>query len=329
MTTDKGRFRKIGTHDDSQDLGPLSMLPGKWRGKGTGWNMIALPFKDGPSKFRVLMNQFDEELEFSVVDDDVPNRGLPGIIDNSTDFDQFVVTLDYKQVIHQVAAEDFPPSGLAGNPGIAIHHEPGLWLYMKNLQTPHHDVGTTNGKIEVGRLASIPHGNAVLALGTQESTDGPPTIPPVRGIVFGRFDPVGVDPYLDPYKHYLDNPFKGKLSGVPGFPGFSPADMNEILRFANQGVNIAHTTTLTVDTQRENAGITNIPFIVKQAEATSMRATFWIEQMADHHHPGRPKLRMQYSQTVMLDFFQPRKDQMPGRAQWPHISINTLEKIHD
>ena len=34
-------------------------------------------------------------------------------------------------------------------------------------------------------------------------------------------------------------------------------------------------------------------------------------------------------QVVMLDFFQPREDQLPGRATWPHISINTLDKVDD
>lgn len=29
----------------------------------------------------------------------------------------------------------------------------------------------------------------------------------------------------------------------------------------------------------------------------------------------------------MLDFFAPQQDQLPGRAQWPHISINTLDKV--
>jgi hypothetical protein len=28
----------------------------------------------------------------------------------------------------------------------------------------------------------------------------------------------------------------------------------------------------------------------------------------------------------MLNFFRPREDGLPGRAQWPHISIATLEK---
>ena len=56
------------------DLGPLEQLLGVWTAQGTGWNMIALPFHGAPAppagfKFRVLMNQYDEELRFTFVDD--------------------------------------------------------------------------------------------------------------------------------------------------------------------------------------------------------------------------------------------------------------------
>ena len=73
--------------------------------------MIALPFQNAPAppagfKFRVLMNQYNEELQFTFVDDGVPNRGLTRPSD--PDFDQFVVTVDYQQKIAQVAAEDRP-----------------------------------------------------------------------------------------------------------------------------------------------------------------------------------------------------------------------------
>ena len=30
----------------------------------------------------------------------------------------------------------------------------------------------------------------------------------------------------------------------------------------------------------------------------------------------------------MLDFF-PRRDGLPGRIGWPHVSINTLTKVSD
>jgi hypothetical protein len=323
----------------TSNLGPLEQLLGVWIGEGTGWNMIALPFQTAPAspagfKFRVLMNQYDEELRFDFVDDDVPNRGLTRPGDPASD--QFVVTLDYQQQIAQVAAEDRPASGgLAGLPGLPIHHEPGLWLYEKNRRTKDDNIKgdvVTEIELDVARLASIPHGNSVLAIGKSEVHEGMPDIPPISGLPSGRFEDVLTpdydfksDPYLEPYKHYIDHPFMGNVT-FPGFPGFSPADMNEILRFANQGVNIVRTTTLTVDSTRKSAGISNAPFSVREADPRSMKSTFWIQELADTDEYGNPKLRLQYSQVVMLNFFRPREDEFPDRAVWPHISIATLEK---
>ena len=321
------------------ELGPLEQLPGVWTGQGTGWNMIALPFQDAPPapagfKFRVLMNQYDEELRFDFVDDDVPNRGLSR--SGATQPDQFVVTLDYQQQIAQVAAEDRPASnGLAGLPGLPIHHEPGLWLYEKNRRSVDDEIRgdeVSEVELDVARLASIPHGNSVLAIGRSEVHEGMPEIPPVSGLPSGRFEDVRTpdydfrsDPYLEPYKHYIDSPFMGNVT-LPGFPGFSPADMNEILRFANQGVDVVRTTTLTVDSTRKSAGISNAPFSVREAEAVSMKSTFWIQELRERDEQGNPRLRLQYSQVVMLHFFRPREDELPERAVWPHISIATLEK---
>lgn len=312
----------------SNDLGPLKLLPGKWKSKGKGWNMIALPFNNAPNppdgfNYRVLMNQYDEELNFTFIDSGVPNRGLlqPG----NTEFDQLLVTLDYQQSIHQVVAEDFPVSTVAGGPGLAIHHEPGLWLYMRNLRTE---------DIDIARLATIPHGNSLLSLGDSEVQKGMPAIPPINGLPIGRFEDLDSgsydfndDPYLKPYKKFINQPFKGNVTSA-AFPGFSPKDMNEILRYENQYVKIAKTTTLSVDTKRAKAGVVNIPFVVREAEPVSMRSTFWIQELKEKGPDGKPKLRMQYSQVVMLNFFRPREDQLPGRATWPHISINTLEKVY-
>ena len=323
------------------DLGPLQPLLGIWRGQGTGWNMIALPFFKAPAppagfKYRVLMNQYDEELQVTFVDSNVPNRGLkrPGLSGGS---DQFTVTLDYQQKIAQVVAEDRPDSnGLAGDPGLPIHHEPGLWLYAKNRVTK--DDHLENNKVlevplDIARLASIPHGNSVLALGTSAHHEGMPEIPPLSGFPSGRFEDVKTpeydfksDPYLAPFKHYVDAPFMGNVA-VPGFPGFNPADMNEILRFANQGVNVVRTTILAVDTARQSGGISSVPFSVREAEPVSMKSTFWIQELDEKDEQGQPRMRLQYSQVVMLEFFNPRQDEFPGRAIWPHISIATLEKV--
>lgn len=317
------RLEKPKTND--QELGPLKLLPGKWANvpnlPGRGWNMIALPFVAPPPpgvpfplNYRLLVNQYNEELEFTLVDKAVPNRGVrlaPGAPDNT---DQFLVTLDYQQKISQIAADDFPKSDKAGGPGLAIHHEPGLWLHMTNRITD---------SLNIARLATIPHGNSVLALGQSSEHPGRPSIFDINGL------PIGVDqdlnnPYLAPYKHFNDNLFQGL---------FNPVSPNDLLEAANQGVEIEKTTVLDVDSTRPTGGIANIPFIVRQANATVMKSIFWIQELKEKDKYGKSKLRLQYSQLVMLDFF-PRVDGLPpgccpGLIQWPHVSINTMEKVSD
>ena len=313
-----------------EDLGPLKHLPGTWSNKpnleGRGWNIIALPFATNPGEgfnYRVLMNQYNEDLVFSTVDKGVPNRGIKRN-GQTQEADQFVVTLDYEQKIDQIAAADVPDSGLAGDPGLAIHHEPGLWLHMLNERT--------NG-LDIARLGTIPHGDSVLALGRSEKVPGLADIPaPVSALPIGVNDDLGRNPYLAPYKHFVDNPFKGVLEHVPGFPGFVPTDTTNLLKLANQdlgGFEVKRTTVLEVDSTIEQAGVVNIPFIVKQANAASMRSTFWIQELRKGRGKDKErKLRLQYLQVVILDFFD-RRDGMPGLIRWPHISINTLEKVSD
>jgi len=303
----EGRSLELAKTGDPT-LGPLDLLPGLWKNRpglpGRGWNMIALPFA-GPLKYRLLLNQYNEELRLTLVDKAIPNRGIreEAVTVNS---DQILVALDYEQTIVQIAADDFPQSGLAGPAERAIHHEPGLFLHMTNE--------TENG-LDLARLATIPHGDSVLALGRHMQINGPPVIPQFNGL------PIGVNqdlsnPYLAPYKHFSDNLFQGL---------FDPVSPNDLLTAANSGVNIVKTTELEFDTTFGTGGINNIPFIVKQANATEMKVKFWIQELAELDAAGNPKMRLQYSQVVFLDFF-PRKDGLPGLIRWPHVSINTLEK---
>ena len=107
-----------------------------------------------------------------------------------------------------------------------------------------------------------------------------PPIPPINSLPFGRFEDLGTlgydfsfAPYLRPYKHYFDHPFMGSAGGVPGFPGFSPADMTSIQRFTNQRVDILHTTRLHVDAKRDTGGVSNMPFVTREAEPVSMSSS--------------------------------------------------------
>jgi hypothetical protein len=315
-TADVAGLERRGRHLEAAqtgdpDLGPFQLLPGTWANKpnlaGRGWNMIALPFAQpaGPP-FRLLLNQFNEELKFQLVDKAVPNRGIDAT--GQTNTDQVVVTIDYEQAISQAAAEDFPPSGLAGPADLAIHHEPGLFLNLTN------QIG--DGP-DIARLATIPHGDSALALGRSRIETGMPDIPKVNAMPIGVNQDFNLNPYLAPYKHFHENPFRNL---------FDPTDPTALLTAANQGVEITRTTVLELDTTVETGGIANVPFVMRQANASEMKATFFIQELAETDMHGQPKLRLQYVQIVQLDFF-PRFDGGPGRIKWPHVSINTLEKV--
>ncbi|MEM7118942.1 MAG: heme-binding protein [Chloroflexota bacterium] len=225
-------------------LGPLELLPGTWanirpehrldgnlfKGEGTlagqgkspfdgrGWNLIALPFaQEGQRRnYRLLMNQYNEVLKFITIDDDIPNRGITSDRP-ARPADQRVVALDYEQMIAQIRAEDIAESGDAGADELPIHHEPGFFLHMREQ--------TTDG-LNIARLATIPHGNAVTALGRASVIEGAPTIEDLSGFPEGVTADIDQavenaaepDSYLFPYKQFTDNPFKGVLKDVQACP---------------------------------------------------------------------------------------------------------------
>ena len=65
-----------------------------------------------------------------------------------------------------------------------------------------------------------------------------------------------------------------------------------------------------------DGGVENIPFVVTNANAISMKAIFWIEEV-EHPHGFGHFLQLQYTQTVILNFL---------GIDWPHISVATLVK---
>lgn len=294
-------------------LGPLALLPGTWTNRSqVGWNVIALPWTiDGAViTFRLLVNQYTEVLKFNLVDGPVPNRGIAVVQHHNINQDQLVTALGYEQAITQLAADDLPSSDQKGGPGLPIHHEAGLLLVMA--------VDGDNGKPTLARLATIPHGNTVLAPGRFHVEDGSPLPQAIDTRPIG-VAAASLDAYLQPYRHFHDHPFQGV---------FDPADPTAQLTAANNSVDVVRTTVLEFDTTLEGGGIHNVPFIIAQANVAAMKATFFLQELAETDTAGHPKLRLQYAQVVELQF-QPRTDGGPGRITWPHVSVNTLEKISD
>lgn len=172
--------------------------------------------------------------------------------------------------------------------------------------------------LDIARLATIPHGDSVLALGRSETIEGPPKINAINALPQGVGEVKKLfDSYLEPYKFFHDNPFQGI---------FDPQNPTAPLKKALESVAVKRTTILSVDSTLGTGGISNIPFVTRQANAAQMNSTFWIEELeGDGSKPG---YQLQYAQVVNLDFF-PRRDGLPGLIAWPHVSINTLRKVAD
>lgn len=296
-------------------------LSGTWHSDGRGWNLIALPFRGAPINYRLLLNQYSETLtitDFSA--SHVPNRGI--VLDAATpaSTDQLIDALEYRQDISQVAAAESPDSGgLIPQRNEQIHLEPGLFLRIFNHQATH------DGKLlDIARLATIPHGNSVLAQGRFEEYSGAPRISGLDAFP-QRIDRGAASAYLAPYQHFEVHKFFGTVpQSAPGFPGFFAGNANAILQTTLPNAAV-RTIELSFDTTWGKGGILNLPFVVREADSTEMQATFWLTEI-EAEKPGLPtRWEMRYSQVVMLDFF---PSQIPGeRIRWPHVSINTLTKL--
>lgn len=282
--------------------------------------MIALPVDAANAggerfKFRLLLNQFDETLEFTTHVLGVPNRGNPD--------DQTINGLKYTQDVVQQIAIDSMGSTISPTGSAGIHHEPGFFLRLLNQF--HNDA--QGRAMDIARLGTIPHGDAVAAIGSAFDVPGPTDISLATGAI-GDFSalPLGAgprdlsNPYLAPYKMFHDAPFKGTVT-APGFPGFDPTDPLALLGLGS-GTPFKSMTVIILDTAN-SGGITNLPFVVEQANATSMRFVMWIEEL-EGSTPEAPKFQLQYAQRVMLEFF-PAFGNPSSLIQWPHISINTLQ----
>jgi hypothetical protein len=296
-------------------LGLLTELPGTWAGKG--FNVMSLPVADPSIKFRVKLNAFQETLTFNDIGAQIPNRANNPNRLGVTQPDINLFGLHYLQMIDDSNGEG------------PLHLETGIWLNVPATVNP-------PGDPTVVRLASIPHGDSVLAQGPSFVVKSGPQIGIADATPFTLNPTSGArindtsEPYLAPFKN---------AELPPGIPAAAVLNPNVLLTSAIAGQTIAKTVVLIVNASPvggindspitpqpgADGGIVNIPFVVQNANANSMSAIFWIEwvQNADGGH----FLQLQYTQTVILDFPVIGAD---GKTmvdiKWPHISVATLIK---
>jgi hypothetical protein len=286
---------KLETPEATEALGPLAGPVGTW--SGIGWNLIAVP--NGTGGFKLLVNEIDETITFTPIEALVPNRSNGG------------GTMLLAGVQYDIKVTD---AAEGPNKGNLLHAENGMWLWPTNMApTPGADTATDEifTPITVVRIATVPHGNSVVAIGPFETIAGPPDIPdisslptPTDGALFG---------YTDVYQIPVGD--------------FLPSSPNKFLQDAIEGQNITSTLQLSVTTSDDvDGGIVNIPFIRQYADAKSLESTFWLETVQDPT-TGATSLQLQYSQTVDLYFIK-HFDHTPGLIKWPHVTVNTLKPVN-
>jgi hypothetical protein len=267
-------------------LGPLADLAGNW--VGSGFNLVALPKSPPPAPqhnplFFVKLNATREMLNFTPITAPIPDRGF-----EQPDIEY--LGLHYLQQVSDAVTN------------AALHIETGMWLNVPATTAPQQPA-------TVVRLATVPHGDSLLMQGpvTPPAPVSPLPFPVLNSEPTGHFFSDG----------YIENYHAPLPPGLPSDVGppleviFNP---NMVLTAALKGQDIVRTQTLAVTTSGAG-GILNIPFVVKNANATQCTATFWIETVKNKD--GSEYLQLQYSQTVLLDF---------GNIIWPHISVGTLVK---
>ena len=281
---------------------PLDQLIGTW--KGTGFNTIWRPHFPSTSDRFLELNLTSETISFSPINGAIPNRGLL-----QGDINMFGLT--YLQQISDAST------------GSGLHIEPGIWVVVPATTAP-------AVPPSVVRMASIPHGTAIVAQGEARIGAGP-DIPGINIIPFpiGGAAPANADfnaamttfPELNlaASSQSRTNPL------APAITQEMLENPNGVLQTALTGRTVRTTTTLAVasdPTPVPGGGTANTAFLHGSdpeqggnADASSVTATFWIELVEDPSGPD--VLQLQYSQTVMLDF---------NKLRWPHVTVATLFK---
>ena len=283
-------------------LGPLAQLPGTW--KGHGFNSIWRPHHGGQDRFLEL-NLTTETLVFTKINGAIPNRGFL-----MQDIEMFGVT--YMQQIAETTT------------GAGLHIEPGIWVHVPPTSNPREP--TT-----VVRMASIPHGTAILAQGkAQFLQGGPPNIPENNIIPF----PIGTPPPTNSDFESAQQVFTELNLSIPsafrlasqGVTQEMIENPNSVLKQDIRLQTIKSRTFIEISTKHapiKGGGTANTAFLADasnppggNANAVEVDAVFWIETVEDR--PGEPeKLQLQYTQLVQLDF---------NGLRWPHVTVATLHK---
>jgi hypothetical protein len=288
------------------DLGPLHDFlfdPDKsaqWVGEG--FNCIWRPNSTPQSDHFLELNRTNDGILFERIPGEIPNRGLlqPDIV---------MFGVSYLQKISDANIADPAKSGL--------HFEPGIWAVVPKTTNPT-EIPT------VLRMASIPHGTAILAQGSAFQHPGGPVIADNDLFPFPIGQPSNklISTFQDNLNLSKPDAFRTPDPLLKGITQDTVNSPNSLLRAALAGKTVKQTTTLIIATDSTpvpGGGVANTAFLQgapgsgPNADAAVVSATFWIELIE-----GAPDFfQLQYTQIVLLNF---------AGLSWPHVTVGTLRK---
>ena len=284
-------FPEINPEDH---LGPLNGLAGKWSGEGL--NVIWRPHYGNRQNHFLELNLTRELLEFTPIEGPIPNRGLL-----QPDINMYGLT--YLQQISDANQKDTTTKNPAG-----LHIEPGLWAVVPQTSGP------AEGRT-VARLASIPHGTAIVAQGKADLSTSAPDIPDITIKPFTSGDPSARHDFNE-QNLAMSSDFRTTVDGLKGITQEMVNNPNSLLQSVIERQYFDATITLQVATDATpvpGGGTANTAFLGPNADAVSVTATFWLETIQGESAPSQ----LQYSQTVLLNF---------SGLNWSHVTVATLRR---
>jgi hypothetical protein len=313
------------TPDILNNLGPLAGLVGTWTNffssgpfVSSGWNLISVPAPPpspfSPSDgFTLEVIPYQETLSFQAAVINAGNRSSPA--------SQTIYGLIYQQNISSLCTTDLC-NNMGFGLGAGLHAETGMFLFLTDTQ-------------QIVRLATIPHGNSILAIGTASEVTsgfGNTTATPVVVPSFIPFGTPATSSFPTPQvgmKQYNtlqfpDPPPPHNLATQPAplkTVIFDQTDPNSFLAGSLLLSTVNSATLISLSTQTDTGGVLNTPFLQNNVSSVNVSMDLWIENVTTNNITG-PQL--QYTQTINLSFT-PIGGTTP--VIFPHVTLNTLVPV--
>jgi hypothetical protein len=294
-------------------LGPLIHLIGTWTNQDLGstytggkaspysYNIMPLPTSSASTGYILKNFKYYEEITFSPVHGNAPNRG--------GSYNQNANILFYEQRVY--FAEGPAKDKL-------VHAENGSWLFLATgpqSQNPYKKTPVVPHPIpipaqpefsNVAKQMSVPHGNSILAQGG------------INPNAYIQEGPLKIEDYPnDVIPPTIDSkPYQEKSVGNP-YPELNK-NPNQPLQDGTKDNPCDAFIHLSVDTQNPQVlgHVTNIPFEERHANVVDYKANYWLQAFEFGQFT-----QLSYNQTIYMDI-----KIGDSIVKFPHITCNTLTK---